>query len=182
MTKLTMRNGKEIEIRAVSSYLISSVRQKTREDFEAEHGSLTTAPTYDVEMGGGLPGLDAWAETFEYTAETIQDAPSDAQHAWAEYQQAQKDLFGMIWLRTSRVHLLEGVVTEPPDDGWLERQQKHGAKTPIDPDDLKVHWIETELVINPHELGMLVSTIQAQGNAVEVARQTAADMFQRAMG
>jgi len=179
MTTITTQNGTELKLCAVSEFYITSVRNKAQADFEKEHGSLFAPPTYDIKCGGGPFG--EWTETRTHTAETIEQGTDAEKDAWQRYVAQQRELSNLIWIRTARVYLLRGVTTEPPDNGWMERQERDGLEIPTDPEDIKQHWIETEAVLNAHELGMIVSTIQAQSQQVKAARQLAADTFQRAM-
>lgn len=179
MTVITTQNGTELTLCAVSEFYITSIRNKARQDFEQEHGTLLTPPTYDIKCGGGP--LGEWIETRTHTTETIERGTEPEKDAWQRYANQQRELNSLIWMRTARVYLLRGVTTDPPDNGWRARQERDGLEIPTDPEDIKQHWIETEAVLNPHELGMIVATIQAQSNQVKAARQLAADTFRRAM-
>jgi hypothetical protein len=180
MTTITTQNGTELELCPVSSYYITGVRNKARSDFIKENGALLTPPTYTIVCGGG-PGFTSWEETKTHKEDTIEQGTESEKHAWTLYQEQQRELGSFIWMRTARVYLLRGVTTEPPDNGWQARQERDNIEVPTDPEDRKQHWIETEAVINPFELGMVVTTIQAQSQQVKEAREQAAEMFRRAM-
>ena len=179
MTTITTQNGTELELCPVSEFYITGVRDKARADFIKEHGELLPPPTYDIVCGGGPFG--SWTETHDHTAETIERGTETEKRAWATYTDQQRELGNLVWMRTGRVYLLRGVKTVPPDDGWQARQERDDIEIPTDVEELKKHWIETEAVLNPHELGMIVATIQAQSQQVKAARQLAVDTFQRAM-
>lgn len=179
MTIITTQNGTELELCAVSELYITSIRTQAKADFIKDHGELLPVPTYTVTCGGGEFGT--WDEEHKHDEKTIEDANEREKHEWKLYTDQRRELNGLVWMRTANAYLVRGVVNEPPDDGWRERQEKDRLEIPTDPDEIKRHWIETECATSHFELGMIVRTIQTQSNHLEVMRQLAVDTFRYQM-
>jgi hypothetical protein len=177
MTHIT-QNGTELELRPVSDFLITKVRAQVQAEFEKEHGAMPERPTYEIKCGGGPFGN--WTETRTHTEKTILDGTEEEKALWARYIELRRELNGLVWTRTARVYLLDGM-PDPPENGWVEKQERRGLEIPEDPDERKMHWIETEVVVSNQELIWLVKLIQGQSNFTEAGRQLAADTFRRAM-
>jgi len=175
--EITTQNGTVLELCPVSELYITSIRNQARADFITEHGELLPIPGYTTTCGGGEFGT--WEEPHDHTEETIEDANEYDKHKWKLYTEQQRELSSLIWMRTGHAYLVRGVANAPPDDGWRERQEKDRLEIPTDPDEVKRHWIETECVMSSFELGMIVRTIRAQSNHLEVSRQLAVDTFRR---
>ena len=84
------------------------------------------------------------------------------------------------WAKTAEVYLYRGVAEGlPDDDGWIGEQEEDGLEVPESPRDRKIHWIKTELLMDPSELVSLITVIQGRGQEVERAATVAAGMFRR---
>jgi len=178
MTIITTQNGTELELRPVSEFLITAVRQRAIAEFEKKHGGLPAKPTYTIVCGGGL--FDTWEETHVHTAETIERGTDEEKALWKVYAKQQTELNGAIWSDTSHVYLLEGV-PDPPDNSWKAKQEKYNVDIPDNQDERKLHWIKTEVIVSQNELSWLAYLIQGQSSFTEAGRQLAADTFRRAM-
>jgi len=121
MTTVSTQNGTELELRPVSEFLITAVRQRAIVEFEKKHGGLPEKPTYTIVCGGGP--FDTWEETHKHDDETIERGTDEEKTLWKVYVKQQTELNGAIWTDTSRVYLLEGV-PDPPDNGWTAKHEK----------------------------------------------------------
>lgn len=176
--KPTTQNGTVLELRPVSNFLVTNVRNQARAKFIEKHQEIPEPPTYDIECGGGPFG--SWIETRTHTTDTITDGTEDEKATWSLYLELQNELNNLEWEHTSRLYFLEGM-QNPPENGWTEKQTRYGIDIPDDPDERKMHWIKTEVIVSRAELSWLARLIQGQSNFTEVGRRLAADMFRRAM-
>jgi hypothetical protein len=101
------------------------------------------APTYTATFAGGD------TETFEYTEESIKDAPDDDKEAWADYilaqDKAQAEYDAKFGNTTTRIIATDGVrvLNAPPEDEWMRRQQWQGLDIPDDPLERSLHYFLT---------------------------------------
>jgi len=177
-----LKRGGEIHIRPVSQYEVVDVLTVERRRFDEEHG-ITNCPSFVLKLGGGELG-SAGEELVQYTAATIatSDNPKHVEQ-WREYSRKRSLWRHHSFTVTARVLLCDGIVEDPPNDGWQNKYIRRGVEIPEDPDELKVFWIERCLVLNPAELLALVTSIQALAQAeVLEAAHVAADTFRNSVG
>ncbi len=189
--KFQLKRGGELEIQLVSAFYINKVRVAARKKHLEEHhdGKEPTPPQYAVRMGGGtIPGgapLPEWEETHDYTEKTIDKAGQEDKEVWIEYIQATNELLRIEGVVAWEVYYDRGVVDSPPDDdNWATIQQEDGIEVPDRSDRraYKIHWLDTEKVLDRQEADWLLLTIKGQGDQVREMQRIAAGMFQRPVG
>jgi hypothetical protein len=100
-------------------------------------------PTYTATFAGGD------TETFEYTEESIKDAPDEDKEAWADYilaqDKAQAEYDAKFANTSTRIIATDGVrvLNAPPEDEWIKRQQWQGLDVPDDPLERSLHYFLT---------------------------------------
>jgi hypothetical protein len=168
-----LKRGGELQIRPVSNFLIAKISRAARSRYAEEHGEKE-CPRYEVETAGGD------VERYDHDEESIKDYP-DQQQEWDDWLAYKNGADAASFVAMSEVYIVDGVLDEPPDDGWQERHKRRGLEIPDDPDQLKRHWLETEVLTSNQELWALVLAIQAAARDVEEAASIAADMFQHSV-
>jgi hypothetical protein len=169
-----LKRGGELRIRPVSNFLIAKISRAARSRYAEEHGEKER-PRYEVETAGGD------IERYDHDEESIKEYP-DQQAEWDEWLVYKNGADAASFVAMSEVYIVDGVLDDPPDDGWQERHKRRGLEIPDDPDKLKRHWLETEVLTSNQELWALVIAIQNAARDVEEAAGIAADMFQHSVG
>lgn len=189
--KFQLKKGGELEIRLVSDFYISRVRNAARKKHLSEHhdGQEPTPPTHTVHYGGGtIPTtgqkLPSWEEDVAYTEESISDVNLKVTRPdrilWAEYVQATNELLRVENIAAWEIYWDRGVVDNPPDDdGWAKIQLEDSIEVPSRTDRraYKLHWLDTEVLLNQQEATWLALTIKGQGEQVREMQRVAAEMF-----
>lgn len=165
------QRGVELHLQHVSLMLLGKLRSATITRFEKEHGEVSP-PTYETSVG----------EVFSHDADSISRedfATNEEIKAWKRYLELNQQLQGFVFAELARVYLCRGVLDLPEDDTWEQEQVAIGLSIPTDPLSKKVHWLETEVLVNEDEKLQLIMSIRTLSDPVEVQAATAADSFQR---
>jgi hypothetical protein len=134
-----------------------------------ENGEIVDCPQYVVKFEGGTQQL------FDHDAKSILKAPPDTapediervieeqKATWAKYQDASARLAA-----ENQAELVNLVYTEslanvqlPEDKSWEERQLKKHIKIPTDPEEKRLHYINTVLLKYRSDQIEFISTVVA---------------------
>ena len=162
--QFTSSTGRTVKLQAVSPFLIDQVKASV---------AMPEPPTYTVTTATG------GTETWPHDETTL--ATDDDKKAWAAYKLAVKNAQAIQNDRVARLILSRGVQVDIPNDGWREFQTELGVKVPESPIDLKVHFITTEVIGTPEDLGEIVAQVMGMSTMNERAVGVARDSFRLAI-
>jgi hypothetical protein len=142
MSKYTTANGIEIEVLAVSPWLMDGVTSTVQ---------MPDPPTYEVSVLGEKSQIPHDETTLTTDEDKI---------AWAKYiielEKATKERRE----RRTRAMLLFGVKVDLPKDGkWKKKQEKLHIEIPEDEDELHIHYLQTVVITSHTELVAIVDEI-----------------------
>jgi hypothetical protein len=136
-------DGRRIAVRPVAPVMIARIQLAAEKELR-KAGVVTDKPTYTVTTVAGV------VETHEHDEKSIQSP--EEKEAWVKYLHGQKRLEALSNERTTKYALLEGLVIEPPSPEWAEGMQFFGVEMPTNPRDLKLQYIETEVLRTPEDM------------------------------
>jgi hypothetical protein len=130
-------------------------------------------PTYESTFAGGDK------ETFDYTEETIQDAPDEDKQAWADYiaaqDKAEVEYNQRLMNALVRIVATDGVrvLNAPPEEEWVKRQEWQGLSVPDDPLERSLHYFLTVAIgdVETDMMGIYKGIILASGRSEEEVEQ-----------
>lgn len=124
-----------------------------------DRGEPIDPPTYTVHLVGGDEHMPHDETTLVVDGDEAQTQAN--QVAWKKYLEARGRLGAEQRDKSNAIQLLDGLDFEmPTDGGWIERQKRrYGVEVPTDPDEQRLHYIETELLITASDLMDAVQTI-----------------------
>lgn len=142
MSKYITANGIEIEVVAVSPWLMDSVSDTVQ---------MPEPPTYEVSALGDKQLIPHDETTLQTDEDKI---------AWAKYLKELEEARSQRREQRTRTMLLYGVKVELPKDGkWKKRQAKLHIEIPEDEDELHIHYLKTEVITSHTELVAVVEEI-----------------------
>lgn len=142
MSKYTTANGIEIEVLAVSPWLMDGVTSTVQ---------MPDPPTYEVSVLGEKQQIPHDETTLTTDEDKI---------AWAKYIVASDKAKAAIRDLRVRAMLLYGVQVDLPKDGkWKKKQAKLNITVPEDEDELHIHYLKTEVITSHTELVAIVDEI-----------------------
>lgn len=165
----TTPTGITVELSAIPQLQVEMIRSKTMADWQKEHGQLPDKPTYTITTADGA------TEVHEHDETTIQDDP-EAKLAWDTWQRMRAECEAYVNAKIMDFFMLRGIkVALPPDDGWIKQQEYFGIEVPGDPVERRLHYIRTEVLSGPTDIGDIMTQIMAlSGTPQEVVEQAKA--------
>ena len=162
-----------MQLQAVSSIQIQKIRESVAKKY------ALTIPTYTVKLPNGE------AETHQHTAESINDVntPQVEKDAWDTYQTQLELCNAETQEKVLSYVFYKGIVCDVSDE-WLSEQEWLGIELPNNPGDLKVLYIETELLKTPAEIQQAfldILKLSAKGvdnSAIQAAEATFSSSLQ----
>jgi hypothetical protein len=156
MMKMTAKitiNGKEYEIAPVSDVLINLVKEAVKREF-IERGEPINPPTYEIETAGGGKSIEAHDETTLST--------DDDRKAWAAHIEAVQRLTIEVNNRTNKAWLSGIVFDIPEDENWKAHQKFLGVRIPDDPEEMRWHYLTTEILKSTDDYMTALSQIMKE--------------------
>lgn len=159
----TTTRGIELECQAVGAML------DTAGDNIRKQIDWPEVPTYESTFAGGD------TETFDYTEESIKDAPDEDKQAWADYilaqEKAQAEYDAKFSDAMTRIVATDGVrvLNAPPEEEWVKRQEWQGLSVPEDPLERSLHYFLTVAIGNVETdmMGIYKGIVLASGRSEE---------------
>lgn len=144
---LVTTEGRELRLRPVSQLLIQKIKGAVERELRAE-GLPLDPPTYKVTTVTGE------TETHVHDETTLADEKTtdEERAAWAAYQAAQARLAAETNERALKVLLLKGMDAPDPPPEWIEEQEYLGIELPADRRELKLAYIQTEILVTPGDI------------------------------
>lgn len=180
MEKFTTTEGATLTLVRVAPIKLQLVSAEANREARAA-GAPLDPPTYTTtDEATGI------ATTFEHDAASILDdrTPETDREAYRAYLAAKEQLQATVNTRLTSLLLARGVQDEPPADGWDTRQREDGIALPESARDRKIHWLQTEVLIDPQDaaaLFMALITLSGKGVVSEEAIAAARDSFRSAV-
>jgi len=204
---LVPSTGIEITTLPVSETLVNLVQRKVEQDYRAR-GEQVDPPTYKVkiELPDFTPGTEPEEKEYEHDETTLDQVSADDfleeadgdiekaqkladrqiknnRRAWAKYLNTINRIEREKREKTSEVMFKRGVLVDlPEDDGWIKAQEDGlGIEVPKNPDDLRLHYLTTEVLITPEDVLLVVQSItkmSMKGMVKPEQVDAAADTFQ----
>jgi hypothetical protein len=172
----TTINGVDIEIRAVSIMEMNLAEAGLRAEYLAR-GEPLDPPTYRVDLAGG------GYQEFPHDETTLRTDEEKA--AWEKHQEALARYTAETNRLRGEIMLEDGIAFElPKDTRWIEKQKRRHIQIPDEPDKLRQHYLETELLKTPEDAQNIVIAIlklSARGAADPAAVEAAMDGFRRGL-
>jgi len=157
----TLKNGKVIQLRAISPYLIDQLYAGQDE---------IKPPTYEAKTASGDVEVHPHDET---TLDTDED-----KKLWQEYiekKEAQDNAFNE---KMQQVLFLRGMdVSLPETDDWVEEQAFFGIDVPEKKIERRLHYITTEIIQSPSDLATIIGRIMALSGVDQKLIKTIDDSF-----
>jgi hypothetical protein len=142
MSKYVTTNGIEIEVTAVSPWLMDGVTNTVQ---------IPEPPTYEVSVLGEKEQIPHDESTLQTDEDKI---------AWAKYVKDLETARDAVRELRVRAMLLYGVQVDLPKDGkWKRKQTKLNITLPEDEDELYIHYLKTEVITSHSELVSIVNEI-----------------------
>lgn len=131
-------------------------------------------PQYETKTAAGN------IEKFNHDESTLQTDADKA--AWAEYTAAKREADRLLNERVMRALFLKGIALDmPADDEWIKEQEFMGIEIPTDPQERKLHYIQTEILASSEDMVGIMSDIMRLTGVEEAVVQSAEDSFRRAV-
>lgn len=144
-------SGKEIKVLGVSQTLIDGVLASVKFPEKPKYKAVTA--------GGG----EEWYEHDLTTLETPEDKA-----AWAKYEEDTKTANAELYKRMFNMFVLKGTAFEIPNESdWVEEQQFLGIALPTNKFELKVHYLQSEILHTQGDYSDLTIAIMAESGAKE---------------
>lgn len=135
-----------IDLSPIPYHKIQLIQQSIEKKMRAE-GWQVDIPTYET-----VVDIDGVKETQVHNHDESTIETEDEKALWANYKSAQNEMAGRNATAALRILLRDGVDVDPmTDPSWMRRQEKDGIDIPEDDDDLKLHYIMTEILQTPQE-------------------------------
>lgn len=156
----TTSTGRKIEIQSVPMLLLEDVRLKAMETVQ-----VPPIPTYMVELADGstVPyAHDEKSITDEKTSE-------EERQAWKAYKEALQRQSTVSANKVMELFLAKGVILSEdlsPEGEWAELQRYFGIELPVHPIALKIHYLKTEVLTSPDDIGGLISKVM-EGSGID---------------
>lgn len=143
----TTRKGVTIQLVGVSPSLLQTIRSA----YEINHPE-PIKPQYEIEAAGGELIYEDHDET------TLSTDKEKAE--WEAYITSHKEWEQGQNRQIMEAFVLEGTEFEIDMEGaWVRRRKRQNIEIPKDPDDLKIHYFETQIVGPPEDTLDVVSEI-----------------------
>lgn len=171
-SEFTLSNGRKLKIRSVSPFMLGRLRPAVMKEFK-----VGKFPTYIVEtVGGGSQEFSHDATTLD-----VEDDPEQSRINWKEWNEYHQKL-ALVSLEANRRFLIlllrRGVDVEvPEDDSWQADHRASGIEIPEDPVELKIMYIQDELIHSKSEWGRLCDEILALSDITEEDVAAATESF-----
>ena len=143
LRQFTTVDGRVVTIHPVSNYLIQKLAGAVESRLRQE-GAPIDPPTYTVTPASGA------VETFPHDEASLQTDEDRA--AWAAHIAATEKLQRERERITTRLFLLRGLEIGDVPPEWSEDMGHLGIEVPKDPDDLKLEYIQTEVMRTPEDV------------------------------
>lgn len=180
MEKFTTTEGAVLTLVRVAPIKLQLVSAEASREARAA-GAPLDPPTYTAT--DETTGIET---TFEHDDASILDdrTPETDREAYRAYLAAKDKLQATINARLTSMLLARGVQDDPPADGWDARQREDGLAIPESARDRKIHWLQTEMLVDPQDaaaLFMALITLSGKGVVSEEAIAAARDSFRSAV-
>lgn len=180
MEKFTTSEGITLTLLRVAPIKLQLISAEANRAARAS-GKPLDPPTYTAT--DETTGIET---TFVHDDASILDdrTPEADREAYRAYQAAQAELQATINARLTSMILVRGVQEEPPADGWDERQREDGIVVPEGDRARKIHWLQTEVLVDPQDaatLFMALVSLSGKGVVPEEAIAAARESFRRAV-
>ena len=171
-SEFTLSDGSKLKIRSVSPFMLGRLKPAVEKEFKADK-----APTYKVETVGG--GIQEFLH--DETTLDVEDDPEQTRinrDKWIKFH-AQSALASLETNRRFlRLLLRRGVdVKVPEDDAWLADHKASGIEIPEDPVELKIMYIQDELIHSKSDWSRLIDEIMSLSDITEEDVAAATETF-----
>lgn len=162
---VTLRNGKTIQVAAVSPLLL----QRIEEAYKKEHPK-PIKPTYEAKTAGD------GTEIIEHDETTLQT--DEERNAWAKWKQDDQVWQSGLNLRFLRAFVLKGVHFEQVNfEEWEEEQAFLGLTVPDSAPERKIHYFETEFISHKSDVQAVTFAIMRKSGMDEEGLSTVDKLF-----
>lgn len=165
----TTPTGITVGLTAIPQLQVEMVRSNAVAAWQEKHGKLPDKPTYTITTADGAE------ETHEHDETTIAEDP-EAKIAWDNWQ-LQHDLCDTeVNGKVMDFFLLRGIKADlPANDEWIKQQAYFGLTVPEDPVERRLHYIRTEVLSGPADIGDIMTKImELSGTPQEVVERAKA--------
>lgn len=156
----TTSAGRKIEIQSVPMLLLEDVRLKAMETVQ-----VPPIPTYTVELADGS------TVPYAHDEKSIADEKTseDERQAWKAYKEALQRQSTVSANKVMELFLAKGVILSEDlslEGEWAELQRYFGIELPVHPIALKIHYLKTEVLTSPDDIGGLISKVM-EGSGID---------------
>ena len=172
----TTTRGKKVTLLPLSPYLSDKVKNGFIKHFEDEHGSMPTPPTYDADIGGEMVAHEHDLTSLDDDMHTEEEKAAN-HAAWDEYQRM-IDLFSTGETTAISEAILRNCVEfEYPKEDWKGRQELDYIIIPENEHELKLHFIQTELISSVEDLKEMVTIVLSLSGVAQEDLETVKASF-----
>lgn len=166
-----LSSGSKIKIKPISPHMIARLTPTVYKEMGIE------IPTYEVTtVGGGKQQFPHNETTLEVEGDSEQTEANI--QLWDEYKQSLILAHLEINSRFTELLMRRGVDVEvPEDDSWLADHRELGIEIPEDPMQLKIMYIQDELIQTKSDWMRLIDAIMALSDISEEDVAAAAESF-----
>jgi len=174
--KYITSTGNELRLVPMSAYKIAAIQQSIK---------FPECPTYEVETVTGEK------VSFKHTKDTMKDGvlvkgtveTEEEKIAFAAYETEYAKSASTVNERMTKAILRDCVIVNiPDDDTWKKKQERDGIVIPEDEDELKIHYITTELLGNVVDLLAIRNQVTSMSTIDAEFLQQAEELFCSQMG
>lgn len=165
----TTPTGVTVGITAIPQLQVEMVRANAIVAWQKENGELPSKPTYTITTADGAE------ETHEHDETTIAEDPI-AKLAWDHWLRQHELCDAEVNGKVMDFFLLRGIKADlPTGNEWIEQQAYFGLTVPDDPIERRLHYIRTEVLSGPADIGEIMTRImELSGTPQEVVERAKA--------
>lgn len=169
----TSSRGITIKLAPLSPLLIEKMKLGVDRDI-----GVPKKPTYETIVG---TGENITTQEIEHDEKSIEETPQD-KPKWDAYVAHVKKHEAELNARFLRaVKMMVVRFDMPEDDGWIEIQKMIGVDVPDDPDERRIHYLDTEILGDPQDLFEIATRATMAGGLDKESRAAAIALFRGAI-
>jgi hypothetical protein len=150
MKEITTPGGQKVTVQAISQVQLQGIGLGVEEEYRGR-GEPLDAPTYTV------TAVDGHTETHTHDATTATTDEDKA--AWTLHMNAKQRLEAEKRQAQAKFMMLKGIVASDPSPAWIAEQKYFKIKLPDDPVDLKLQYIQSEILRTPEDITCAIMEI-----------------------
>jgi hypothetical protein len=164
-TEYVTSNGEVLILNSISPLFIAKLQSV---------GTLPDVPTRKVKLE--LDGLEDTYQEEELSEEDLQDA--DEQRRWKEYVEERDTVLTKRNTGFMKAIFAKGVTVDLNNlDAWKEEQEFYGLEIPSHPTDLKVEYLQTEIVTSTEDMVGIITGVLGKSGIPQEELESVRSMF-----